>query len=111
MGVNQGLYRMSGGISRRLRPTELARGSVYISMDKSLSKILDTRDFEVHIAGEVFRNRKIDPWGRIQIPKRYLQALVGTAECHIRLVSRHRLEIRPTSRSDTRYHVDTAAST
>jgi len=102
MGLNQGVKRLSCGIVRRLSRHELARGYVFISLDKHLSKILDTKDFEVEIAGEICPRRRIDSQGRVQIPKRLLKNIGTTEEVHIRLVSRKRLNMETASRGGRR---------
>jgi len=93
MAPNQGVKRLKQGIFRNLSPHELARGYVYISMDKNLDDILDTNDFEVEIAGEVCSCRKIGSYGRVQIPIRLLKHIGTTGNMRIKLISRKRLSI------------------
>lgn len=111
MGSNQGIKGLKLSIVRTLRPSELARGYVYISMDKRLCEILDTKDFELEIAGEIYPCRKIDSYGRVQIPIRLLRDIGGREELHIRLVSQKRLKIGPVSCGGPKQGANGTAST
>lgn len=102
MASNQGVKRLKQGIFRHLKPHELARGYVFISMDKRLCEILDIKDFEVGIAGEICPSRKIDSYGRVHIPRHLLKNIGITEEVHIRLVSRKRLNMETVSRGGMR---------
>ena len=73
--------------------SEVARGYVYISTDKRLFGILDIEDFTVEIEGEVVPHRKIDSYGRVQIPRRLLRRLGAAGAVHMSLVSKKRLSI------------------
>lgn len=95
MARGQGTHRLTAGFTRRLTHSELKRGYVFISNDKSLPDVLDTQNFEVDIEGQVLPKRHIDGSGRILVSRDLLK---GTKPEHLwsfQLASRTRLKLTP----------------
>jgi hypothetical protein len=95
MPRGQGARRLAAGFTRRLTPSELKRGYVFISNDTSLSDILDTQNFDVEIQGKVLPNRRIDGSGRILVPRDLLRGPKPEQLWSFQLTSRTKLKLTP----------------
>lgn len=93
--MSASLSRLRGGYVRHLSPSEVKRGYVYISREQQLHEILCTNDLELKIADKLIASRKIDRYGRIQVPCSILRELGTNQPLHFVVVSRNRLEIMP----------------
>ncbi len=93
MGTRQGVKRLREGIKRSLTPHELARGYVFISNDRHLDEVLDTRNFSVEVEGCSFPSRKLDVSGRFHIPRQYLEKIGKDNDVSITLISKNKLQI------------------
>lgn len=91
----QGTKRVVKGFTRQLTNSELKRCYVFISNDKSLSDVLDTRNFEAEIEGQVLPNRRIDKSGRIFVSRDLLKRARPEGLWSFQLVSRTRLKLTP----------------
>lgn len=95
MAKYQGNQKLLRSYIRTFKPHETQRGYVFISKDKHLPDILETKSFEVQLGSHTFSSRRIDKFGRIQIPKRYLIALGTDKRLRFSLVSRTKLKVEP----------------
>jgi hypothetical protein len=93
MGTRQGVKRLREGIKRPLTPHELARGYVFISNDKHIDEILDTRNFSVEVEGLSIPSRRLDVSGRVHIPRQYLEKIGIQNNIGITLASKNKLKI------------------
>lgn len=94
MGHRQGVNRLRNGFVRCLTPHELNRGYVFVSNDKRLTEVLDTKDFEVDVEGQTFTKRRLDVSGRFHVPRKILEN-IGTAQrLRFSLASRQRLKLK-----------------
>ena len=89
------IARWREGFIRRLCPSEVNRGYVYISRNKELQDLLCVDNFEVKIAETLLVARRIDGHGRIQIPCKLLRELGSNKLLQFEIVSKDRMEIVP----------------
>jgi len=94
MATGQGFTRLRKGIVRTIYPHEMRRGYLFLSMDRSLTKILDTSDFEVAVSGQVYPSRHLDAWGRFSIPAESLRRIGTSNEIRIAVSSKKRLDVQ-----------------
>ena len=94
MGKNQGLYRIKKGIERRLTKSEVKRGYLFISVDRSLKELINTDNFTLEIDGKELESRKIDKYGRVQIPRNTLREIGLEKEIIIEIASKDKMQIR-----------------
>lgn len=95
MARGPGIKRIASGFTRRLTPSELKRGYVFISIHKSLPKILDTQDFDLEIKSQVLPNRRIDGSGRILGLLDFLRGTKPEQLWSFQLASRSKLKLTP----------------
>jgi hypothetical protein len=94
MGYKQGVSRLRNGFIRCLTRHELNRGYVFISNDKRLDEVLDTKDFEVEIGGQTFPKRRLDVSGRFHVPRKVLENIGTAQKLRFHLASRQMLKIQ-----------------
>lgn len=93
MGVN--VSRLREGYIKHLSVSEVKRGYVFISREQQLHEVLCTKEFEVKIADKLIFARKIDKYGRIQVPCTILPEIRTNQPLYFVVVSKKRLEITP----------------
>jgi hypothetical protein len=70
MQENTGVYRFIGGITRRLTPSEIRYGYLYVTNDKALGK-----NYTIFLNGVSMGNRKLDNHGRLGVGKANYEGL------------------------------------
>lgn len=93
--MHASLSKLREGYVKHLSPSEVKRGYVYISKEPQINEILCTNDFELKIADRIIVSRRIDRYGRIQVPCTILRELGTNQPLHFVVVSKNRLEITP----------------
>jgi len=74
MGKNQGLNRLSNGVKRKVTASEVNRGYLFISKDKSVEGLLG-EEFDTIIYDQIFKYRSIDSSGRIYVGREIMKRL------------------------------------
>ncbi|MFC1986265.1 hypothetical protein ACFLWC_04655 [Chloroflexota bacterium] len=99
MGTNQGLIRLKNGIKRKISKTEVNRGYFFLSLDKKLCTLLNVEKFILEINGNLVTNRRIDNWGRFQIPRHILRRIGSERYIFVELISKSKIRIDPATNS------------
>lgn len=66
---------------------------MYLTRDRRLAEVLDTDSFDVDFCGQVYVNRKIDKFGRFQVPTAALRKLDPDSVILISVVSRRLIRV------------------
>jgi len=82
------MKRIARGIKRRLTPYEAQRGYVFLTRDRKLGEVLDKDCFELDFCGRLFADRRIDKFGRFQVPRAVVQGVPSDAVVAIEIVNR-----------------------
>jgi hypothetical protein len=72
MGKNQGIIRYTQGYKRKLTKSEILRGYLFISNDKTIKKMVG---LTIHLNNKKFDGKNIDGSGRIIAGKELLNKL------------------------------------
>lgn len=81
------------GHIRKLTKSETECGYLFISKDKDLKDFLNIDEFDIDIDGVIFKSRKIDSYGRIQIPFENLRRIGAWQIIRTSLVSRNKIKV------------------
>ncbi|NTU70981.1 MAG: hypothetical protein HGB10_04055 [Coriobacteriia bacterium] len=92
MAAGQGIRRIQMGTTRNVWASELRRGYLFFTRDRRVTELLDEQ-FDVDFLGHRLAGRRIDKYGRFQVPCRVLRSIEAGAPIRFEAVNRSLLRV------------------